>query len=260
MYSWDSRAPRIVKMVMKHKPDIITFQEARNLDTSQIKIEDFVKMFPGYGYVIWFYNPTKYSFALITMYKLDRFRVEEQVYNYFNNDDINAISENVDEHKNFRGILRVKLFDTQTNKTFCVSNTHLHMGEEEKWKSIRLIINNPLYDTKFPTIIAGDFNLFMDKDGKKMKQFMLETFDNLAEDLYQPNLIDKISGTFFGFPHDRFNCDFNQMNQLDYVWTPRTGNIKLEGKASILVEDDQSLSDRKQPSDHVCIVMVLTIN
>ena len=101
-----------------------------------------------------------------------------------------------------------------------------------------------------------------DKDSEKQRQILTSTFKDLGKGA--KTLGGKsVEGKFIGYEHDTFKADLNNMkSRLDHVLCSKNVvgiNPTLYTK-TMLDQEPVELTTRDYPSDHLPIVIDLTIN
>jgi endonuclease/exonuclease/phosphatase family metal-dependent hydrolase len=237
---FDKRWPGIKDQIATHLPDILCLQELRNLETSSIKVHDLLHEISSLGYEAdhAYYGPEKFSFALATFYKRDKFFLIDK--------SIKLLPLNKTKPNESRIVLVLKLKALDSKKEFFICNTHFDLDEDVKHESVIFLIDYLLtiHVSKInPFICAGDYNFFDDKDLGAKRNAMLEHFNDLAYPL------SNASGTFIGFKHDKEHKPFNAMSRLDHGFSlgmKRIGQAKAIG-------DMKMVETRTYPSDHLMI-------
>ena len=90
------------------------------------------------------------------------------------------------------------------------------------------------------------FNFFNDREGIPQRNGMLCHFTDLAYPL------KNLSGTFYGYSHDEFKRDINNMSRLDHIFTK---GFKKIDDATAHGWSREMLEKREYPSDHLMIIV-----
>lgn len=251
--TWNERVGGVLDVIRTAKPDIMCIQEMRNLETSNMTVDEFVavvtRIYPELAAVPAYYNDTKFSFAGAVFYNRYRFRFLGSGKYHYNADTGNP------EH--MRSHLEVELVEIATKKKLSVVNVHTPLPEDAKWEAIDVLFQEfgePYCHSDGGQIFSGDWNFFDDKDGHAMRAKMEQLWTDAAFPLV--HRVDEtetvLSGTFFGYAHDEFHKQFDAMSRLDHVYVNK--HVAKQGNAFFINKDNAPLpEDRSYPSDHVCI-------
>ena len=179
LYSWDTRKEYVVQEIENANPDIICFQEITPTMNTYLKEE-----LDGYA-VSYFYrrNSDKSSFSTAFYYKEDRF---EEI-----DDGKFWLSPTPDVESNcWDGDIRTcawEIFkDKNTDKEFCVMNTHYTLRSKDAMNKSSELINQKVEEFGLPTVIMGDFNSNEDYDCYKTTTEVFDDAHKIAE-----NVIDE---------------------------------------------------------------------
>ncbi len=266
-YKWVDRHRRVLKVLLESEVGIMCLQELRNLTTCpDLGVKDFLSMFKGYEYIIMAYSPKDpNTFYLATLYDPTRFEVMETRQCWYNS-----------HPKKSRGYLAVRFMDNVTQRQFWIVNTHFHIYRDLKDEAVEILKANWENVANLPVAIFGDFNFFNDDGGVPQRKNMLSVFSDAFHPLYQPcndeEEEERLTGTFWGYRHDKFNKAFGEFSRLDHCF--HNALVERIGRATIMTEDGKRLgpdntskpphdntSDpeawRNQPSDHACIHVTL---
>lgn len=254
---WNKRYPKTISFIKENNSDIVLLQELRNLTTSDMGVEKFLSQFsPQYCFIYDHYNPTEGSMALAILYKKDRFSLlkTKKYYYYSNKKDFHLFN------KETRCYLYSQFLDLKTNKVIDVVNTHLHMDEGEREKSVEILIQH-FSKNKNPIIIGGDLNFFPNRGGPEQKQKILSIFKDLAYPLYRKRENgeeEEMSGTFLGMNNDKAKDEWNKMSRLDFILVNE--KVIQCKKALTYVVGDEDIPERDdQLSDHFPVTININI-
>lgn len=236
---WDNRYSKIVTMLNNDKYDVVCLQELRNHSTSSINMKTFLTLLNKFDYCYTPYSEFESGFYIGILYKPSK--LIPVAYNQFHYND---------SPSNDKICYGVKMKFKNSNNYFWIYTTHLGMESEEKIKSINKIIDK-LGDTKEPTIVAGDFNLFNDDNGDMLRNKISEKFTDMAYPL------KGLNGTFVGFNHDDYKANkLTDMSRLDYIFCR---NIEKKSEAEAVDFSLERLLKRDYPSDHLMIEVKLIV-
>ncbi len=253
-YKWMDRHLRVLKILLDSNADIMCLQELRNLTTCpDLGVNDFLSMLTNRKYVTMAYSlKDENTFYLATVYDPVRFTVLETREYWYNA-----------HPKRCRGYLAVRFADNKTGRQFWIVNTHFHIYKDLKDEAVEILKSNWENVTNIPVAIFGDFNFFDDDGGQEQREVMLSAFTDSFYPVYQPDGVEELSGTFWGYPHDNYNKSFGKFSRLDHGF--HNALIERVGTATIVTENGTRfgpVSDgddtwRNQPSDHACIQVTL---
>lgn len=254
-FEWDARVGKILELLKEagngKNLKLMCIQELRNLSTSKMTVDDFVaavtRIYPSFTAIVSYYNDTQFSFAGAIFY--DRF-----FFRMLRSQQIRYDTERNPEHVRTHQV--VVLEEISSGKELTVVNVHMGMDEDHKWKGIDAL------DREFGAgrsrgsqIIAGDFNLFDDRQGHQMREHLLETWSDASYPLvHVRNNGEKVSykGTFFGYSHDDFHRPLENMAKLDHVLIHKIQKLSY---ASFVNLKNAELVRDEYPSDH-CLVLI----
>lgn len=273
-YCWPNRESRIIELVKKYNPDIIGFQELRELPNRTPVYEfllNFQKM--GYNYSIQSPNPNSMAFAQVTLWKKEKFFSTESKSMWLS-DTPNIVSDTWNKKRCFGHVcFGVKLLPVNKNKDKIIGNanplwifnTHFSLEENFKTMASKKIVEimNQMSDNKQNYVLTGDFNFFP-KDPERGEFYGDEQRAEISKILIDcgknalTNRGKTVNGTFVGIESDLFKAPLPNLNnsRLDHVFA--TPNLLVK-KAIIITdtmkekEPEIELSDRELPSDHLPI-------
>lgn len=250
---WAKRAPRVLDLIRKTGADIVALVELR--DISGLNWRSFIGELPQYDPVVRRYGPTS-GFAAGLLVDPEKFYVGDTRLHSFE-----AFP------RNDRMVMFVDLMAKATGEWVTVGVTHFAMEEDLKSRAaekIAVLLGRQAH----PTILYGDYNFFEDKDGARQRATILAGARDIAHPLHGPGSRMEggrpsriLSGTFVGFPHDKFKKSPDSMSRLDHVFVPArdpgSGAIDA-GPATSPILDEYSLDNSSHeaytyPSDHLAI-------
>lgn len=253
---FQNRVPGILKTIVDSDANIVTLQELRNLDSSPIKMNDFVSLVKSQtGLEMigpYFYDKTANSFALATLYDRKSFHVI----------NMGLISLYDNEQEGDKICLWVRFHCVANGNQFIIANTHFDVApEERKTHAIKKLfpkLRALAYEdgVECGLIVNGDFNLFDDLEGTKQRESILNYG---VQDMLYPLFIgrketdDVLSGTFIGYKEtDSFCKTPETMSRLDhgFMFLP-SGQLRAYGHAYTVNVTKENLSTSELPSDHL---------
>lgn len=212
------RLPYIRQVIEDESPDVIGFQEAK---VKQFKY--LLKILKEYDYEYRKRDNREEGEATPIFYKRNRFTCLAR--------DTFWLSDNYKEMSNTFGgscpriCSYVRLKDKNTNKEFCVFNTHLdHKSENARIKGVKLI-KRLICEFKYvemPHLIIGDMNDFY---GSAPINELFSNYIDASKIKNDPNEI-----TFHNYGTDKQKIDYialsKDIKQIDYkVITAKFGDI-----------------------------------
>ncbi len=138
--------------------------------------------------------------------------------------------------------------DKMTNQKFWIINTHLdHIGIKAREQSVLMILRRikEINKRNYPLIFMGDLNAEPNsKPISILKSELKDTKEISIEKPFGPN------GTFNAFQFDK-----PVTKRIDYIFISKNNSIKIN-KYAVLSDS----KDLKYPSDHLPVLVQLTIN
>ncbi len=135
-----------------------------------------------------------------------------------------------------------------TNQKFWIINTHLdHIGIKAREQSVLMILRRikEINKRNYPLIFMGDLNAEPNsKPISILKSELKDTKEISIEKPFGPN------GTFNAFQFDK-----PVTKRIDYIFISKNNSIKIN-KYAVLSDS----KDLKYPSDHLPVLVQLTIN
>jgi endonuclease/exonuclease/phosphatase family metal-dependent hydrolase len=273
---WMNRKDRVRNLIKEVDADIVCLQEMRQL-SGAISTNKFLAEFDDYFYEVAYRNPSPLAFGQAILYKPNKFFPVKIVKKWLS-DTPDIVSDTfLDTNgKTSFGylLLGVQFVPVVNNKVvidplhnaakdpFWVFNTHFGLDEAVKTKSchiLKRVIEEIVQGQKF--ILSGDFNFFFDKEGNNQRIILTEKYQDLAKGA--KTLAGKtVEGTFIGYDHDEFKSDLNNMqSRLDHIFGSGGvigTNATLYTK-TMLISEPTELTTRNYPSDHLPIVINITM-
>jgi len=250
--TWDNRSPHVKNLVSRVNADIVALIEIRDLETSHENARQFLSspQFQKYDVVSRRYCHFALAFHMALLVKPEKFFVGDvRVHNFSGNPE------------NDKMVMFVDLQCKVTKKWFTIGVTHFDLPEDTKWQSCH-ILKHIVSRQAHPCLIYGDYNFFDDKEGTSQRNFMLESFDDLAYPL-DGGKRGVLSGTFVGFPHDDFKQSEAKMSRLDHIFSPKTNGILGKAARSPHLDefslDNSSYVTYNYPSDHLALELDILI-
>ena len=286
---WANRKERVAALVAKYAPDIVCFQELRDLPNNERAIQYLASSrFGSYRFEMAFRNPSPLPFAQAILWNPAKFFALQTVRQWISSTP-NEVSDSVTSGKGAQTspgylLLGVQFQFVHQNKIvrdvdgnshpFWIFTTHLGMEEDCKTASCKLlgdiIRQRILVGDRVgqPFVLAGDLNLFPDRDADLQRRILRE--EHGMFDLGQQRMVSSqtgrdVGGTFVGFEHDAFRAPdmSNLTSRLDHVWTSDERVQLLEPllvlTESMLEPEPAELTTRNLPSDHLPLLAKLEL-
>lgn len=235
-FSWASRKAAICRHIVRENPDIIGFQEVRNVDDSSA-VSDIWEWLGNHGYEVVSFrnNPSALAFINVIAYKQNKFFMD-RTYRWW-------VSETPDYFSDTWGngwgrvALMVSLYPIVVKRVgtqdipypdyargaIHLVNIHHGLKHIERMhanqvlvEQIEKLVGRERYGM---VIVTGDFNCFPDDGGCEELQILKdagyhEALNNLITTGGVP-----VSGSFIGYSYDRFKCPPDRLGtQLDHIW------------------------------------------
>jgi len=266
-FRWENRQERIQESILDADADIVCLQELRDWDDTVEGVNNFITAISdacGYRFVIQYRNDSELSFAEAILWK-------PSVFSFI---DSFLTKRGKGSNSSVLGAPSVTLKHIESGTVFATKSIHLEMGENEKTRQIQALTDSADPEVlQHSSLVAGDFNLFFDKDGDKHLKMLASKFDGTVSSEFESSVTRaKINGSFVGYSHDENktsdeNIEKGLLNKLDYVfWTP--GQFKLidatvdTSTSLVLIDSDHASELRARdslPSDHLPVKVTLEI-
>jgi endonuclease/exonuclease/phosphatase family metal-dependent hydrolase len=235
---------RVIRQLMRDGVDVICLQELRNLPGEQPVLSFLADLVSGTHYQSECEkrNDSDMAFAQAIVYNRKKLFVLRKNSNCHDMGPYGCLL--LDVQFMFVGGLK--------SQCFHVVNTHLPM--EEKYKDNMVGLLAASWGKTPRTVICGDFNFFMDKNGPAQKAVMDETFKHAGP----------AEGTFRGFSMDPFHIPMDKPQSLDHIYVSQNIEVKLCDVVRCWMErtsmyDIEFIRDLRA-SDHDPVVATLQIN
>lgn len=247
--SWDARKEDAVALVLRHQPDIIGFQELKNVQYEYLK-----KNLPGYdcyGKNGWDNgNPDEAIFIELLggtnaiFYKTERFEfVDGETKWLSETPDVRSTSWDA-KPTDYRTYGKVTLKDKLNGKTFTYINTHVTYDGQETVRNSCEILSALAAGIAAPVIITGDFNFQQDTENyQRMVSGVLKDACVLAPD-------SDTGGTFHRFEgpgHEPWPKPIDFIFITDQYYSAASHRIIRDAN-----------EEGRYPSDHYPIKAVIT--
>ncbi len=273
---WNVREPRIRALIEEVDADIVCLQEMRKLPDARSTVNEFLSSFKKYDFVIGYRNASSLSFGQAILFKRDRFYPMQTTKKWLS-DTPDVVSDSWSASAGGsagRGYLVLGVqFVTVENGAivsnreapFWVFNTHFGLEEDLKTKScfkLLQILQSWTYGRQ-AFLVTGDFNFFPDRDGNSQRAILTERLVDAGKGAVTL-LGRQIEGTFVGYEHDTFKADLeNMVSRLDHIFFSDDRILSLESPRlytkTMLPEEPKELTTRDYPSDHLPLVMNVSI-
>lgn len=269
--NWNTREPKIIKMINTIDPDILLLQELRVLDRCKTNNE-FLSFFHKFEFFSAGKNPTRLAFQQATGWDSGKFFASETLTRWLTS------TPTVPSDTNPRGwgniALFVKLYRhingkiCEHIKPFWVVNIHFPLSEEDKNNCcfyLSILTHEICGDDDY--VLAGDFNSFYDLQGSAQISYLLDNLPSYPIDLtdiIQTSQNGIVSyGTFIGTSFDNNQRTFPNLSHLDHIFLPQ----KLAASTAVIhtetfndVEPEE-LSERDSlPSDHLPVSIIFELS
>ena len=235
--AWGNRKEFFSSQVLFYAPDILSVQEARPNQMTDLKtaLKDYKAIGLGRDGA----DTGEHSSIFYNSKKLK----VENVETFWLSETPNAVSKSWDAA--FPRICTYGLFTVLKSKQkVWIFNTHLdHVGVNARLKGMQLILKkiNEVNTQKLPVILTGDFNVEPnDELITTLKQDMIDSKD-IAKITFGPE------GTFNSF---KYNEPANR--RIDYIMLSKSSKMEVE-KYAVLT----SAINFKYPSDHFPVFVTI---
>lgn len=173
--TWSERATRILRMIEKHNPDLINFQEFRDFVRPDKGLLEFKMKLELMGYAICIFRPnaSDKTLSLAIAYKLNKFHLKCTETLYLSDTPGVPSGGYGNGWGRIAGIC--KLYPVQDEK-ICIDkiieviNTHLSLFADARSKEAKVIRERTMKSKASMCIISGDFNLFPDQPEESAEQ------------------------------------------------------------------------------------------
>lgn len=265
---WANRASRVKALIEQVDADIVCLQEFRRLPGYPSRPEEFLASFGKYRFAIHYRNSSPMAFGQAILYKPEKFfPVQSAVKWLSDTPDVPSDSWAVKQggSTGFGYIVNGLRFVPVEKekivfgaKSFWVFNTHFGLEEDLKTKSCHKLLDI-VKQVAGPDeyLVAGDFNLFPDRDGDKQKAILTAQWKDLCKGAVTLGG-KQVEGTFVGYEHDDFKADLKNMNsRLDHVFSSQglVAKNPVLYTRTMLEQEPQELTTRAYPSDHLPLVV-----
>lgn len=277
---WVNRMDRVTALIKEIDADICCLQEMRQLPNSPT-INSWLGKFENYFFELGYRNPSTLSFGQAILYNPTKFYAHRTIKRWLS-DTPHEVSDtwatNAGGTTGFGylvlGTRFLPVVDgkiVSNGNPFWVFNVHFGLEEELKTKSCRKLLEiirdvscgqSLTFDRRERFIVAGDFNLFPDRDAAKQRAILESELRDLGRGAV--TLTGRaVEGTFVGYAHDEFKADLsNMVSRLDNVFA--TDEVIREGQPllytkTMLDQEPEELTTRDYPSDHLPVVVSLRI-
>ena len=234
-YSVAERAPRLKSIISGYNPDVICFQEFREI--WEPHLVDFYS--DEYEIFIKYRNKTVDVEAAAILWRKDKFECIKKGY-FWLSDTPEVESRGWDKLFNcYRICVYAVLKSKATGEIFNVMNTHFGFGDKGQIDSAKLIYEYSRKVSDYKTFVVGDFNMTPESKGYAT---MVENFTDLNV------LTSNDSGTtYHGYNPEKINDE-----HIDYCFIDKT-IIPIN---QTIIRDTV---EGKYPSDHFGILAELNI-
>ncbi len=226
----------------------------------------------AYRYEIGYRNPSPLAFGQATLYRADKFYAHQTVKRWLS-DTPREVSDTWSRAAagstgwgylvlatRFLPVHDSKIVDN--GAPFWVLNVHFGLDETVKTRSAHqlLAIARELCADE-PFLVAGDFNLFPDRDGDAQRAILTAHWQDLGKGARTLQAGRQVEGTFVGYEHDPFKADLRDMrSRLDHVFASPSSRVHCTGPAILytkcmLAQEPPELSTRQLPSDHLPLLL-----
>ncbi len=274
---WSNRKDRIVALVKHTGADIVCLQELRQLEGYEGTQQFLASSFPYPQYEFWSdrRNASPIAFGQAIIWDPQRFyplKYEKRWLSDTPEEMSDTWTKDAWETKDLGfTVIGVKLCCVSiegkriTNQpSFWVFNTHFPVEEDFKTKACKAITEIVSGIAKAdPFILAGDFNLFPDRNADVQRFILTNRLKDLGRGAHSSQKKRKLEGTFVGYAHDNFKADLgNMISRLDHVFGSTTvasldPTLYTE---TMLPEEPEELTTRNTPSDHLALGVTIHIN
>ncbi|MDD4315905.1 MAG: endonuclease/exonuclease/phosphatase family protein [Clostridia bacterium] len=233
--NWDNRTDSILGVIEGSSPDIIGFQELK-----EIQYDFFKEQLGGeYGfYGLFRDNIPFFSEAAAVFYKKKRFSVLEE-NTFWLSETPDEMSRGWDAGIN-RICTQVRLKDKKSGAKFVFLNTHFdHQGDVARSQSVELI-KSRIEALACPAILTGDFNF------NELSPNYTALTQGILKDVKYAAAVSDSGGTFNGFGGS------NGVSPIDYILVS-DGHFAAQSYEIIRTPNPQGT----YPSDHFPIKAVI---
>lgn len=231
---WNKRKDRIFDLILDEKPDIIGFQELRNVGNKSI-IKDLWNGLSDDGYEIAYFkhNASINSYMNVIAYNAKKFALHE-TYHWWLSDTPYVLSD-INENGWGNVALMLLLFPIMKQKKgdynvfvydytcpIYVANVHNSLKHDIKLKTNSILIeeiNKRTLCKHGIVILTGDFNTIdQQRSSKELAILENDGYKELLTNLRTKSNI-KVSGTFIGYSFDKFKAKPGKLSgQLDHIF------------------------------------------
>lgn len=261
---WQDREEKVVKIIKKINPDIMNLQELRALEgcTSNQK---FLTQFEEYDFFRSGANPSPLALQQAIGWKTSKYFATEYLVRWL------APESKMPNDINPKGwgcvVLFVKLHHhingklSKNDTPFWIVNVHFPILEDDKnycLEPLTLLISEVCKG--HPYILSGDFNTFMNLQGKQQIDYLSKNLPgfarNATDDMVFSQSSEKCTGTFIGTSYDKFKYEKHNLSHLDHIFVSHNfdDDSCIAHTETMEFNEPNELSKRDLlPSDHLPI-------
>ena len=252
--AWHQRIPKISRFINRLCPDIVVLVESYR--TSGGVNRDYFLDETNYVPIIRKYGHSDRSLEICILVNINKFFIGDTRLRKY---------ENTSSHD--RIIVFVDLQLKETRQWITVGGTHFALDEDLKTMAAQELAELVAFQ-KYPVLLSGDFNFFYDRDGQEQEEILRNAMVDMTFPFSLP-CGRELSGTFLGFPNDKFKKDFGSMSNLDRIYVSKGSKIEQTLKAFSPNLDDYKLDNSGSdpnfsekytyPSDHLAIFSIFKL-
>ena len=237
---WDKRKRHVVGLIKDHDMDVVGTQEGDNL-----QIQYMAEQLHKYAHTKEGYGSESGSHNAAIFYKKEKFTLLDQ--GHFWMSETPEVKSKGWDASDYRITNWVKLQDKTTGKEFFFFNTHFYWRKQVAKEMSGVLIASKMREIagNTPIICVGDFNSL--PESKQIQDIEKELTDSYKRSPIHQN---KVVGT--GFPGGVFTGVSDK--RIDYVF------VSKEVDVHSYEADNATYDENRYPSDHLPIIVTLSIN